>query len=117
VLGVSARFWREFLPPVPSRRSPLRAVPRDAAARKGDPPEEESGEFTPEEIAAMIREAVENPFAHFEMKRIRHIFNFGRSAMAKIAKLNPPMVTGKLNPGHFKTWLWENREALGDLKA
>lgn len=81
------------------------------------PPPEPEPEFSADEIAAIKREAVENPFVHFEMNRIRVVFNFGRSAMTKIAKLNPPMVTGKLNPGHFRQWLWEHRQELGDLKA
>lgn len=71
--------------------------------------------------AALVKLWRENPFHLFTHAEIRAIFNLGKESLAKLIALGDrdhfpaPMVAQKINPDHFKQWLWENRERIGKL--
>lgn len=63
-------------------------------------------------VAALLKRVSTNPYAHLTHEEIRALFTIGKAGMAKIVKLNPPQVLGKINPRHFERWLWENRDII-----
>ena len=57
-----------------------------------------------------------NPFLHLSQEEVAKLFGFGvRSMRALVAMDGFPIVAKKVNPDHFKMWLWENRRAIGKL--
>lgn len=56
-----------------------------------------------------------NPFGYLPQGEIAELFNLGIDAVAALVALGAPTVAKKINPDHFKRWLWENREKIGKL--
>lgn len=65
--------------------------------------------------AALIEQWRANPLRYFTQTEVRMMFNIGETSMRALVKLGAPIVATKLNPDHFKAWLWENRENIGKL--
>ena len=43
------------------------------------------------------------------------MFGIGEDSMKALVALGPPIVAKKINPDHFKAWLWENRDNIQKL--
>lgn len=67
------------------------------------------------ETTALLKKWRVNPFHHFTREDIRAIFNVGEKSMRALVAMGAPLVADKINPDHFKAWLWENRESIGKL--
>ncbi len=68
-----------------------------------------------DEIGSLIAAWRSNPFQYFTQTEVRLMFGFGEDAMTALASLGAPIVAKKINPDHFKAWLWENRERIGKV--
>lgn len=56
-----------------------------------------------------------NPFEYVTREEITELFGIGEDSIAKLVKDGAPTVAKKINPEHFKAWLWENRGRIGKL--
>ncbi len=68
-----------------------------------------------ENTSALLQLWRDNPFHYFTQSEARAMFGFGEDAMKALAVLGAPVVAKKINPDHFKAWLWENRERIEKL--
>lgn len=64
---------------------------------------------------ALVAAWRENPFLYFSQSDVRLMFGIGEDAMKALIGLGAPVVAKKVNPDHFKAWLWEHRESIGKV--
>lgn len=67
------------------------------------------------ETAALLKAWRANPLRHFTQTQVRKMFDLGEDSMTALTKLGAPVVAKKINPDHFKQWLWVNRENIQKL--
>jgi hypothetical protein len=67
--------------------------------------------------ASVERHVRENVFDHLTQEQVGRLFGFGEEAMRALARIPGfPIVAKKINPEHFKRWLWEHHREISATK-
>lgn len=83
------------------------------ATRKTPPPPPEPEEPDATHLAQLARE---NPFRHFTHREARVMFGFGEKFFRSLLGVEgAPVAANKINPEHFRQFLWEKRAVIATL--
>lgn len=67
--------------------------------------------------AALVAEAVSNPFAFFTSEETGLMFGFGENTMTTLRSLGAPIVARQMHPGLLLKWIETNADRIPKIRG